>query len=290
MTSTADKANDYEGASYGAEASTTETLVLAAHLADRRVKVDISLGRARANTTRSTTRTANAREEYADALSEHRGFQQSMPIAGKVSFWSVRTVTAMLGVLAVGSAAAIIAALHGATEDREGLTYLIGASVAVATLVLGAVVGVHLRRRDLDDLKGGQYAAHTRRWWCLLAVGVLGLLALARGVAGLRQASSEADAARRARQTQIEVFLPGQEAPGTNAQAGPAQPVGVVPWEMWFLFEFGVAVAAVFVEYHGQTRVRSGANGWGGGPTTRRRPGQGPTRGWLQRSVSTRPW
>lgn len=248
VTSTADKTVDYEGAGQHAEAKTTETLILGTHLGNKRVELDTQLGDARATTSRRTTRTADARKKLEDAAAEQRTFQQSMPISGKAPFWSVRTVTAVLFVLAVGSGAAIIAALQGATEDREWLTYLIGAGVAVAALVLGAVIGVHLRRRDLDDLKGGQYAAHTRRWWFLLGIGVLGLVALARGVAALREASSEADAARRARQSQIEVFIPGQQAQATVAQ--PTQGHQGTPWRMWFLFEFGVAVAAVFVEYH----------------------------------------
>jgi hypothetical protein len=249
VTGTSDKAVDYEGAGQQAEAKTTETLILGTHLGNKRVEIDTRLGEARATTSRRTTRTTDARKQLEDALAENRGFQQSMPISGKAPFWSVRTVTAVLFVLAVGSGAAIIAALQGATEDREWLSYLVGSGVAVAVLVLGAVIGVHLRRRDLDDLKGGQYAAHTRRWWFLLAVGVLGVVALARGVAGLREASSNADAVRRANQTQVDVFLPGQQAQAPSLPSTSDHP-GTVSWTMWFLFEFGVAVAAVFVEYH----------------------------------------
>jgi hypothetical protein len=246
-TSTGDKVADYEGLGQQAEAKTTETLLYADHLGNKRTGYDINLGNGRSVTNRCTARTTNAREKLEDASAERRGFEQSMPVAGKARFLSPRTVMIVLAGLAVGSAAAIIAALQGATEDREYLTYLIGGSVALAGVVIGLALGVQLRRRDLDALKGGNYAAHTYRWILLLLAGIVGALALGRGVASLREASSEADAARRARQTDIEVFIPGQQAQPN--QPAP-EPSGSVPWTTWFCFEFGLIVAAVLVEYH----------------------------------------
>jgi len=241
------KAADYAGRTTRREADATDAITKAEHVNTTRVDDDKKLGAARAETGKRTALTADARGAAEDALADQRAYEQNTPTTAKAQFWPKSVVFALLVLLAAGSGAAVTAALLQVTTDQEWLTYIIGGSVAIATVAGGAALGALLRRRDLDAVQPGQFASKSNYATAVLLLGVLGVLALALGVAGLRHAASVADARRQADANKITLFLPGQGTKADNAPA-PTGPGGV-DWKTWLAFEFGVAAAATAIEF-----------------------------------------
>ena len=258
------KASDNYSDGLRDESITTDTLTKAGHFATQRIDDDKALGLARATTAQCTARTADARADVEDALAEDRAYKQKLPLSAKFGFWNRWLVWALLVALAGASGAAVTAALLSVTTDSETLSYVIGVGVALATVAGGASLGSLLRRRDLDFIKEGAYASHGIYSGAVLAIGLIGLIAIAIGVAGLRDAASEADSARRAQQNQIQVFIPGQETAQPRPHESESESHGV-GWPIWLAFEVGLAAAAVALEFqradaraeHGETLAKA---------------------------------
>jgi hypothetical protein len=240
-------ARDHNGRANQREAETTDAVTKAAHLQTHRVDDDRQLGEARANTARTTTEAADSRADFEEAKAEQRACEQSLPISAKFGFWPRWVVYVLLVALGIGSGAAVTAALLEVTSDQTNLTYVIGFTVAVATVVGGAALGTLLRRRDLDLITDGHYSSSGRYTTGVLLVGAIGVLAIACGVAGLRHDASQAAAVRQANRTSISVFIPGQKPSGKTSQA-PATPKGV-NWPIWLALELGIATAATSIEF-----------------------------------------
>ena len=130
------------------------------------------------------------------------------------------------------------------------MTVTIGTAVAVGTIIGAWGFGTLLRRRDLDTIKSGNYSSTgVYSTFVILLVG-LGGLAFAFGVAGIRQAASEQDAYRRAKQSNIQILIPNANTKTNTATPAkqPNPPQGVSFWT-WFLFEFGLFAVATGVEF-----------------------------------------
>lgn len=243
---------DHAGRGNGSEADTTDAITKAGHFDGQRVEDDRHVGTTRANTARATTETTDARHGYEDVLAEQRAYEQSLPLSAKFGFWPKWVVHLLLALLGIGSGAAVTAALLQVTSDQTTLTYIIGGAVAIATVVGGAALGTLLRKRDLDSIKEGRYASSGRYTTGVIVLGVVGVIAIALGVAGLRHDASVADAARRADRTSVNIFVPGQK-PTAGASSGvgtkPVPKPEGVNWPIWLALEIGIAAAATSIEF-----------------------------------------
>ena len=243
------KVKDYVANGLAAEATSTASLTTAGHVATQRVEDDTALGNARASTARWTARTRDSRQVHEDALAEERAYEQRLPLSAKLGFyWHRYAVWSVLFALGIASGAAVIAALGSVTTDSGLLSDIIGTGVAVAAVAGGASLGSLLRRRDLDHIQSGRYSSSGFYSLAVILIGLLGLIAIAVGVAGLRDAASKADAARRAARTQIQVFIPGQPQ-SPSATPAPATTSQGVDWPTWLAFELGLIAAALSVEF-----------------------------------------
>lgn len=241
----AEPAPDYRQEAFRHEAETTDALTRAGHLAEQRPEDDDKVARQTARTAALTSDTRDRRLAVSNARQRLAGFVDALPynaLAVPLPKWAAWVILLGLG-LATGGATT--AALVSATDEAQSLSWVIGAGIALATIMGAAGVGRLLRERDLSDMKGDHFAAVTRRGTAVILAGTLGLACVAFGVAELRSAASRADAVRQARAGQITTF---GTAPAPTAR--PAAPsTRSVGWWVWLLFETGLITAAASIEY-----------------------------------------
>ncbi len=241
----AEPAPDYRQAAFRHEAETTDALTRAAHLAEQRVEDDRTVAQETTQTAALISDTSDRRLSVGNARRRRAGFIDALPynaLTVPLPKWAAWVILLGLG---LASGGATTAALVSATAETQSLSWVIGAGIAIATVMGAASVGRLLRERDLSDMKGDHFAAVTRRGTAVILAGIIGLSCVAFGVAELRSAASRADAVRQSRAGQITTF--GTAAAPTPRPAAPS--TRSVGWWVWLLFETGLITAAVSIEY-----------------------------------------
>lgn len=241
----AEPAPDYRREAFHHEAETTDALTRAGHLVEQRRDDDDKVAKETTRTAALTSDTRDRRLAVSNSRQRLAGFIDALPynaLTVPLPKWAAWVILLGLG-LATGGATT--AALMSATAETQSLSWVIGAGIALATVMGAAGVGRLLRERDLSDMKGDHFAAVTRRGTAVILAGILGLACVAFGVAELRSAASRSDAVRQARAGQITTF---GTAPAPTARSA-APSIRSVGWWVWLFFETGLITAAVSIEY-----------------------------------------
>jgi len=250
--SSGEAVTDYFGTAATASAHTAGTLHLAEHLHEARPRVDRTIAEATAVVVRQTARVGDALYRTLAADHEVQAFKR-LPLAARREPWPAWLRIVLLGVMALGTGAALSGALLELTSDEPYYVWGFCLATTLAVVALGAFLAHTARSFEYNRLKPDQF---TTGWLpkVIFAIGALFAVLLMVALASIRGTAAEADAARQSRaDAGVTVFLPDQ--PTDSAGQRPAddeQPLPSVSPLAFGLLEGLLFTAAFGVEFVNQ--------------------------------------
>jgi hypothetical protein len=248
--SSGEAVTDYFGSAALASGETAATLHVAGHLHEDRPRLDRTIAVATALVVRLTALVGDVLLRTSAADHEVQAFKR-LPLAARREPWPSWLRIVLLGVMALGTGAALSGALLELTSDEPYYVWGFCLATTLAVVALGAFLAHVARSFEYNHLKPDQF---TTGWLpkVVFGVGALFAVLLMVALASIRGTAAEADAARQSRAGDgITILLPDQpaDAAGSVTLGDEPEPLPSVSPLAFGLLEGLLFMAAFGVEY-----------------------------------------
>jgi hypothetical protein len=247
--SSGEPVTDYFGKAATASAETAAVLHLAGHFDETRPGLDRAIAEVTALVVRLTARVGDALTRTSAADHQVHAFNQ-LPLAARREPWPAWLRLVLLGLMALGSGAALSGALLELTSDEPYYIWGFCLAATLAVVALGAFLAHTARSFESNRLKPDQF---TTGWLpkILLGIGALFAVCLMVALASIRGTAAEADAGRQSRADDgVTLLLPDQPVDASGpARAEEQKALPSVSPLAFGLLEGLLFMAAFGVEY-----------------------------------------